>query len=250
VACADGTLSRVLCKLNAATNSSIMAGQSGSQAGLVLELFRTFTSTLLSVTAASPVLPQLSSLPPRLDELTAAAQPSATAAMWADIKAAGQRKLAALQHAALWTSELQQTTVARPGADPLSHGQAPCLADFQVVRQLQRGSHASVLQVKKVQTGDIFAMKVIDRQRGRSHRLATERKVLFSCNSPFVVTTYFAFEDTQRLYLVMECLHSDCKQLLQARRPPAPTSPRHLARPRPASPDLARPRPTSPANLA
>ena len=102
-----------------------------------------------------------------------------------------------------------------------------------------------------MQTGDVFAMKVIDRQRGRSHRLATERKVLFSCNSPFVVTTYFAFEDTQRLYLVMECLHSDCKQLLQARRPPAPTSPRHLARPRPVtSPGLARPRPTSPANLA
>ena len=78
------------------------------------------------------MLPELSSLPARLDELIAAAQPSATALMWGDIKAAGQRKLAALQHAALWTSELQQTTVARPGADPLSHGQAPCLADFQV----------------------------------------------------------------------------------------------------------------------
>ena len=126
-----------------------------------------------------------------------------------------------------------------------------------------------MLQVKKVQTGDVFAMKVIDRQRnrnrnrnrnrtltpaltatpthqvidrqrGRSHRLATERKVppspspnpnpspkpkpnrtpnkvLFSCNSPFVVTTYFAFEDSQRLYLVMECLCSDCKHLLQER---------------------------------
>ncbi len=33
----------------------------------------------------------------RLDELIAAAQPSATALMWGDIKAAGQRKLAALQ---------------------------------------------------------------------------------------------------------------------------------------------------------
>ena len=43
------------------------------------------------------------------------------------------------------------------------------------------------------------------------------RQVLFSCNSPFVVTTYFAFEDTLRLYLVMECLCSDCKHLLQER---------------------------------
>ena len=217
VACADGTLSRVLCKLNAASNGSLMTGQSGSQAGQVVELFRSFTSTLLGVTAASPVLPQLSSLTPRLDELTAAAVPRATAACWADIKAAGQRKLAALQHAALWTSELQATIVSRPGADPLAHGQAPCLADFEVVRELQRGSHAAVFMVRKVQTGDVFAMKVIDRQRGRSHRLATERKVLFSCSSPFVVTTFFAFEDPARLYLVMECLHSDCKQLLQDR---------------------------------
>ena len=217
VACADSTLSRVLCKLNGAANGSLMTGQSGSQAGQVIELFRSFTSTLLGVTAASPVLPQLSSLTPRLDELTAAAVPRATAACWADIKAAGQRKLAALQHAALWTSELQATIVSRPGADPLAHGQAPCLADFEVVRELQRGSHAAVFMVRKVQTGDVFAMKVIDRQRGRSHRLATERKVLFSCSSPFVVTTYYAFEDPARLYLVMECLHSDCKQLLQER---------------------------------
>jgi len=65
------------------------------QASLVLELFRAFTCALLAVTAASPVLPELSSLPARLDELIAAAQPSATALMWGDIKAAGQRKLAA-----------------------------------------------------------------------------------------------------------------------------------------------------------
>ena len=156
-----------------------------------------------------------------------------------------------------------------------------------MVRQLQRGSHASVLQVKKVQTGDVFAMKVIDRQRGRSHRLATERKVrlvpyclllpyfyclittalpptalpphrllppyslpppyyyclttvsphhgqvLFSCNSPFVVTTYFAFEDSQRLYLVMECLCSDCKHLLQASPTPRP-SPSPSPQPQPS----------------
>ena len=60
--------------------------------------------------------------------------------------------------------------------DPLSHAQAPCLSDFQVVRELQRGSHAAVFMVRKVQTGDVCAMKVIDRQRGRSHERGSSLK--------------------------------------------------------------------------
>ena len=139
------------------------------------------------------------------------------------------------------------------GADPLARGQAPCLQDFEPVRELQRGSHAAVVMVKKRQTDDVFAMKVadatrlgrgappththpqpphpshpaplstqvIDKHLGRTKRLQTERKVLFLCNSPFVVTIFFAFEDASRLYLVMECLHSDCKQML----PSAASSP-------------------------
>ena len=45
------------------------------------------------------------------------------------------------------------------------------------VRELQRGSHAAVYMVRKVQTGDLFAMKVLETARARAHRLATERKV-------------------------------------------------------------------------
>ena len=59
---------------------------------------------------------------------------------------------------------------------------------------------------------------MIDKHLGRTKRLQTERKVLFLCNSPFVVTIFFAFEDASALlYLVMECLHSDCKQMLSQR---------------------------------
>lgn len=42
---------------------SLLPGYHPLQASLVLELFRAFTSALLAVTAASPVLPELSSLP-------------------------------------------------------------------------------------------------------------------------------------------------------------------------------------------
>ena len=94
----------------------------------------------------------------------------------------------------LWTNELMQTIVPRAEEDPLSQGQAPCLQDFEVVRELQRGTHAKVYAVRKRQTGDVFAMKVLDTQHAKSCRLATERKILFSCNSPFVVRTFYAFE--------------------------------------------------------
>ena len=83
------------------------------------------------------------------------------------------------------------------------------------MRELQRGAHAAVYVVRKVRTGDVFAMKVLDTQRAKSYRLATERKILFSCNSPFVIRTFYAFEDAARLFLVMECMHSDVKNLLE-----------------------------------
>ena len=57
---------------------------------------------------------------------------------------------------------------------------------------------------------------MIDKHLGRTKRLQTERKVLFLCNSPFVVTIFFAFEDADNLCLVMERLHQDCKNVLQS----------------------------------
>ena len=52
-------------------------------------------------------------------------------------------------------------------------------------------------------------VQVIDKARGKLQRLSTERKVLFLCSSPFVVTVFYAFEDADRLHLVMEVILSD-----------------------------------------
>ena len=52
-------------------------------------------------------------------------------------------------------------------------------------------------------------VQVIDKARGKLQRLSTERKVLFLCSSPFVVTVFYAFEDADRLHLVMEVIPSD-----------------------------------------
>ena len=48
---------------------------------------------LLSITASTMLLPTLDALPAELDRLVAAAVQPSTAAIWADIRAAGQRKL-------------------------------------------------------------------------------------------------------------------------------------------------------------
>jgi serine/threonine protein kinase len=215
-ACSDTTLARQLVKLNAASSASAIFGASSTPAALVVDFLRSYTSVLLSITASTTTMPILDTLPIELDRLVSAAVQPTTAAIWADIRAAGQRKLAALQHACSWAGELQQTIVHMPTSDPLSQGQAPCLQDFEMVREIQRGSHATVWLVRKRQTNDVFAMKVIDRKSGRLNRLHTERKVLFLCSSPFVVKTFFAFEDSDSLYLVMERLHQDCKHVLQA----------------------------------
>ena len=209
-------LARQLVKLNSASSASAIFGAASTSAALVVDLLRTYTSVMLHITAGTTLLPILERLPAELDKLVAAALQPSTASLWADIKAAGQRKLAALQHASSWTGELQQTIVHMPTSDPLSQGQAPCLHDFEMMREIQRGSHATVWLVRKRQTKDIFAMKIIDRKSGRLNRLHTERKVLFLSSSPFVVKTFFTFEDSDSLYLVMERLHQDCKHVLQA----------------------------------
>ena len=150
-----------------------------------------------SVVPPSATVPVLDTLPTELDRLVAATVQPLTAATWADIRAAGQRKIAALQHASSWASELQQTIVHMPTSDPLSHGQPPSLADFEMVREIQRGSHATVWLGRKRQTKDVFAMKVIDKRevaaRKQIDNVNAERRILARLRHPFIVTLHFAF---------------------------------------------------------
>ena len=92
--CSDANLSRVLAKLNATATAAHVFGPSGTQASTLLELLRSFCSVLLSLTAASHILPQLAGLLHKLDQLLTASNTNKHPAMeacWADVKAAGQR---------------------------------------------------------------------------------------------------------------------------------------------------------------
>jgi len=70
-----------------------------------------------------------------------------------------------------------------------------------------KGSFGKVLQVRKFDTGRIYALKTIRKQhiveRGEITHTLAERFVLTRVNNPFIVPLKFSFQSEQKLYLVL-----------------------------------------------
>jgi serine/threonine protein kinase len=82
--------------------------------------------------------------------------------------------------------------------------------DFQPLRCLGKGSFGTVLLVKQVATGQLFAQKQFKKASLTVHKrlieqTKTERTILESVNRhPFVVKLFYAFQDHEKLYLILE----------------------------------------------
>eukprot|EP00161_Ancyromonas_sigmoides_P005655 TRINITY_DN1627_c0_g1_i11.p1 TRINITY_DN1627_c0_g1~~TRINITY_DN1627_c0_g1_i11.p1 ORF type:complete len:739 (+),score=126.76 TRINITY_DN1627_c0_g1_i11:80-2296(+) len=84
--------------------------------------------------------------------------------------------------------------------------------DFALLRLLGVGSFGKVFQVRKKDTGEIYAMKVLRkarvvRSRKGTRYLETERAILEGVRHPFIVSLQFAFQTDGKLYLVMQYLN-------------------------------------------
>jgi RAC serine/threonine-protein kinase/serum/glucocorticoid-regulated kinase 2 len=82
--------------------------------------------------------------------------------------------------------------------------------DFDVVRVIGKGSFGKVMQVKKKDTGEVFAMKemskeIIERENLLEHTFA-EKSILQKINHPFIVKLHYAFQTKDKLYLVLDFL--------------------------------------------
>ena len=82
--------------------------------------------------------------------------------------------------------------------------------DFDVLTVIGKGSFGKVLQVRKKDTGEIFAMKemskeVIERENLLEHTFA-EKSILQRITHPFIVTLHYAFQTKDKLYLVLDFL--------------------------------------------
>jgi serum/glucocorticoid-regulated kinase 2 len=80
--------------------------------------------------------------------------------------------------------------------------------DFDLLAVVGKGSFGKVLQVRKKDTGKIYAMKVLKKQhlvaRKQVAHTITERNVLEGIDHPFVVSLRFAFQTDEKLYMVLD----------------------------------------------
>jgi len=116
--------------------------------------------------------------------------------------------------------DVDQMDFAKLGADgecPLSIGNScyktssskkVSLEDFALLKVLGKGSFGKVLLVEKMDTGLLYAMKVLKKdviiQRKQKVHMRAEREILETVDSPFILGLHYAFQTNDKLYLVMD----------------------------------------------
>lgn len=79
------------------------------------------------------------------------------------------------------------------------------------MRLVGKGAYGKVHQVRKKDTGQIFAMKVMRKemliQTNNVSYTITERNILRNIRHPFIASLYYAFQTKGKVYLVMEFLN-------------------------------------------
>ena len=83
-----------------------------------------------------------------------------------------------------------------------------CISDFQIEKVLGEGAFGKVTLVTKKDTGQLYAMKSLRKemieQRNQRNHTRTEREILGEVHCPFIVQLRFAFQTTEKLFMVMD----------------------------------------------
>ncbi|KAG7196230.1 Ribosomal protein S6 kinase alpha-5 [Scheffersomyces spartinae] len=91
----------------------------------------------------------------------------------------------------------------------------PKVSDFDVIKVLGRGAYGKVLLVKEKSTNKLYAMKQLKKalliinntiHEVNYNRTVNEKTILQSVNHPNIVKLYYAFQDHNKLYLILEYL--------------------------------------------
>lgn len=80
--------------------------------------------------------------------------------------------------------------------------------DFQLIRQLGKGSFGHVFLVKHKRSGILYAMKALNKAKFLSHNLLkyakAERDVMTRNRHPFIVALHYAFQTSNKLVFVLD----------------------------------------------
>ena len=79
---------------------------------------------------------------------------------------------------------------------------------FEFIKVLGKGSYSIVTLVRKKDTGVLYAMKSIEKQRVLQemtvNQILSEKIILSSINHPFICKMFWAFQSRKKLHIVME----------------------------------------------
>lgn len=92
-----------------------------------------------------------------------------------------------------------------------SEGESPrkmSIKDFQLIKNLGKGSYARVVKAKHLTSNKIYAIKVIDKEfiekEEKVHEVLIEKQILTSFDHPSIVKLRYTFQNTKKLYFVLE----------------------------------------------
>ncbi|KAK7287087.1 hypothetical protein RIF29_00119 [Crotalaria pallida] len=82
------------------------------------------------------------------------------------------------------------------------------IEDFEILKVVGQGAFAKVYQVRKKGTSEIYAMKVMRKdkimEKNHAEYMKAERDILTKIEHPFVVQLRYSFQTKYRLYLVLD----------------------------------------------
>ncbi|OVA13704.1 Protein kinase domain [Macleaya cordata] len=82
------------------------------------------------------------------------------------------------------------------------------LEDFEIMKVVGQGAFAKVFQVRKKGTSEIYAMKVMRKdkimEKNHGEYMKAERDILTKVDHPFIVQLRYSFQTKYRLYLVLD----------------------------------------------
>lgn len=80
--------------------------------------------------------------------------------------------------------------------------------DFELIKILGRGSFSRVVLVRKKDSGQLYAMKILLKselkRRNQVEHTNTERRILTNYSHPFIVKLYYSFQTQDKLYMCLE----------------------------------------------
>ncbi|CAG9318609.1 unnamed protein product [Blepharisma stoltei] len=93
-------------------------------------------------------------------------------------------------------------------------------SSFEILGEIGSGSFGNVYQVRKKDSGEIFAMKALSKpmliSKNQLKYAVAECKILKAIKFPFIVRLYWAFQSQSYLYMILEfCPNGDFSSLLQ-----------------------------------